>query len=277
MGKLIFLDIDGTMVNLQGIMPESTRTAMERARENGHQICICTGRTKGELYPFLLDMEIDGYICGAGCHVEWQGKEISSVSMSTELLVKLCRAFQENNIMLLLQGTHYNYVLDEQKEQHDQYMKELYEATGGQLYLPEPVIIHRWEEAEKVNMISYGCADIGSDKIETLLKSITGDRGESLHLTPNSLNLEEEQSGEITVEGVHKAHGMQQLMDLLGITREDTIAFGDSMNDYEMIQFAGIGVAMGNATEKLKEAADRVAPHIDEDGLYREFKELDLI
>lgn len=275
MGKLIFLDIDGTVVNLQGIMPESTREALVLARENGHQICICTGRTKGELYPFLLEMEMDGYICGAGCHVEWQGKEISSVSMSTELVTRLGKAFQENHIMVLLEGAYHNYVLAEQKEQHDRYMNELYEVTA--LYLPEPVVIQRWEEAEKINMISYGCADIGTDQMEALLKSITGDKGETLHLTPNSLNLEEEQSGEITVEGVHKAHGMQQLMELLGISREDTIAFGDSMNDYEMIQFAGIGVAMGNAAERLKAAADRVAPHINEDGLYREFRELGLI
>ena len=87
----------------------------------------------------------------------------------------------------------------------------------------------------------------------------------------------DQMSGEMTKMGVNKATGMQRLMDELKIGREDTIAFGDGPNDVEMLQFAGTGVAMGNAIPAVKQYADMVTDKIDEDGLYHAFERLHLL
>ena len=58
---------------------------------------------------------------------------------------------------------------------------------------------------------------------------------------------------------------------------DDAITFGDGLNDIEMLEAAGIGVAMGNGHEKAKAAADVIAPHVDEDGIYKVMKELEII
>ena len=74
-----------------------------------------------------------------------------------------------------------------------------------------------------------------------------------------------------------KARGLAMVCEYFGTTMEEAYAFGDSMNDYEIIQAAGVGVAMGNGDPRLKEVADYVAPHIREDGIYRACVELGLI
>ena len=70
---------------------------------------------------------------------------------------------------------------------------------------------------------------------------------------------------------------MQRYLEYAGIAQEDTCAFGDGPNDREMLEFAGIGVAMGNAGEELKGCADFVAAPIDQDGLYRAFETLGVL
>ena len=84
-------------------------------------------------------------------------------------------------------------------------------------------------------------------------------------------------SGEITIEGIHKSFGIDMLLKESGFKTGDSVAFGDSLNDFEMIQNAGYGIAMGNACNALKEVADYVTTHIDDNGIYNAVKELDLI
>ena len=74
-----------------------------------------------------------------------------------------------------------------------------------------------------------------------------------------------------------KANGIQKILEVYGFTKEEAIAFGDSDNDLEMLEFAGIGVAMGNAVESVKEVADYVTSHIDEDGIWNACKHFGLI
>ena len=75
--KVLFLDIDGTLVDFRGKMPESAGRALELARERGHKLVLCTGRTRTQLFSWLLAYGFDGLITGAGAQVEADGKLIS--------------------------------------------------------------------------------------------------------------------------------------------------------------------------------------------------------
>jgi hydroxymethylpyrimidine pyrophosphatase-like HAD family hydrolase len=77
--------------------------------------------------------------------------------------------------------------------------------------------------------------------------------------------------------GVNKASGMRVLGDYLNCTSEDMIAFGDGANDIDMLEYAGIGVAMGNASDIAKASADMVTERIDADGIYLALKKIGLI
>jgi hydroxymethylpyrimidine pyrophosphatase-like HAD family hydrolase len=84
-------------------------------------------------------------------------------------------------------------------------------------------------------------------------------------------------SGEIGINGITKATGMQHYLDYRGMSRDDTVAIGDGTNDFEMIEFANIGIAMGNACDELKRRADMVTLSINDDGIYHAFTKLGLI
>jgi hydroxymethylpyrimidine pyrophosphatase-like HAD family hydrolase len=77
--------------------------------------------------------------------------------------------------------------------------------------------------------------------------------------------------------GIRKASGMCLIADHLNCANEDIIAFGDGPNDIDMLEYAGIGIAMGNAGDVTKAAADMITDRIDEDGIYRALKKLELI
>ena len=85
------------------------------------------------------------------------------------------------------------------------------------------------------------------------------------------------EGADIVEKQASKAEGLKRLCDYYGVSMADTVAFGDSMNDYEIIQQAGIGVAMGNAIEQLKEAADYVTTAVGENGIWNACCSLKLI
>ena len=70
MGKIIFIDVDGTLVDYEGNLPDSAVKAIRQARANGHRVYMCTGRSKAEVYPPLWDIGLDGIIGGNGCYVD---------------------------------------------------------------------------------------------------------------------------------------------------------------------------------------------------------------
>jgi hypothetical protein len=72
---------------------------------------------------------------------------------------------------------------------------------------------------------------------------------------------------EVVLPGISKAQAMARVAQQLGVSREETLAIGDGDNDVEMVEWAGLGVAMGNATPAVKAVADWIAPSVDEDGV----------
>lgn len=86
-----------------------------------------------------------------------------------------------------------------------------------------------------------------------------------------------EMGADVVEKEASKAHGLKRLCAYYGIPLEDTVAFGDSMNDYEIVREAGVGVAMGNSVDALKEAADYVTDDIDRDGIWKACRHLRLI
>ena len=269
--KVVFLDIDGTIITRDGRMPASTKEALERARANGHEMVICTGRSATQLDVVLRQTAFDGIVCAAGAYVTRNGAPVWQDTMDTEHVHKLVDYFRANGMTYFLQssaGTFTDPTAQAQLEQAflalGRKWEDLRPMFGGMDVLDAP------EDVPDIQKCCYyNCQKPAAD--------VQAELGDYYDIVDSSYKVSRFCDGEINKAGVNKATGMQKYLEAAGVAHADSIAFGDGPNDHEMVEYAAIGVCMGNGTPQLKQIADRVCGPIDEDGLYEEFKALGLL
>ena len=236
--KVVFLDVDGTMVNDRGEIPESTKEAVRRAKANGHKMVVCTGRSRFQIYDELLELGFSGIVGAAGVFVIADGKEIYHAYID-EGILEIYRKMGMSE-------------------------ERLVRLTGNMHLTEEP-----WKNPRNEKLLYYN-APFPVAKVHADLEP---------YFDTVAISLEGmgEYAGEIGINGINKATGMERYLKAAGIAREDSIAVGDGPNDLQMMEYAGIGIAMGNAREEVKERADMVTSSIDDDGIYRAFETLGLL
>ena len=269
--KVIFLDIDGTLIGYDGKMPESTKGAIRQAVANGHHLVICSGRSKFQVDPSFFELGFQGVVGAAGAYVEINGTEIYH-SYIEELQRKfLCEYLESNGFIYCMQADH-GIVINESSKAG---MIQIFSGMGisekrlnrliGNMEVREDVWNHPKEEKALFFNSPFSLEKVNAD-IAPYFTAIS-----------SSMQKKENKSGEIGIAGINKATGMQIYLDHLGIAKEDTIAIGDGPNDMEMIAYAEVGIAMGNAHSLLKEIADITTREIDRDGIKHAFEVLGII
>lgn len=274
--KSIFLDVDGTLVSGHATMNFKVVEAINRARQNGHYVFICTGRNKTGIKYELAKADFDGIIASAGSYIEIDNKVIHSVYFNKLLVDKISKVFDENNIYYNYECTDVTYMSKK--------MVELFiggvNFESGNIEL-EKMMQEEFKKFSIQDLSLYNNQDIHKicfiatekNDVERAKKQLGDDVNMVIHDIFDATTI----NGELISKVDNKATAIKQVIDYLGIDKKDTIAFGDSMNDYEMINFVECGIAMGNACKELKEVASRVCRSVDEDGIYYEFIELGLI
>ncbi|WP_303000174.1 HAD family hydrolase [Thomasclavelia spiroformis] len=274
--KSIFLDVDGTLVSGHATMNPKVVEAINRARQNGHYVFICTGRNKTGIKYELAKADFDGIIASAGSYIEIDNKVIHSVYFNKLLVDKISKVFDENNIYYNYECTDVTYMSKKMVElfiggvnfesgniELEKMMKEEFKKFSIQ-----DLSLYNNQDIHKICFIATDQNDV-----ERAKKQLGDDVNMVIHDIFDATTI----NGELISKVDNKATAIKQVIDYLGIDKKDTIAFGDSMNDYEMINFVECGIAMGNACKELKEVASRVCRSVDEDGIYYEFIELGLI
>lgn len=274
--KSIFLDVDGTLVSGHATMNPKVIEAINRARQNGHCVFICTGRNKTGIKYELAKADFDGIIASAGSYIEIDNKVIHSVYFNKLLVDKISKVFDENNIYYNYECTDVTYM---SKKMVELFIGEV-NFESGNIEL-EKMMQEEFKKFSIQDLSLYNNQDIhkicfiATDQIdvERAKKQLGDDVNMVIHDIFDATTI----NGELISKVDNKATAIKQVIDYLGIDKKDTIAFGDSMNDYEMINFVECGIAMGNACKELKEVASRICRSVDEDGIYYEFIELGLI
>lgn len=276
--KLIFLDIDGTLTLPTGDISTLTKQAIVQARKNGHLVFLCTGRNKAAVTS-LLHIGFDGMICSAGGYIEVQQNVIKEEYLSDTDVQEARQVFEYNHMIYNLEATDCTFLEDEmikflinpvlEKNQVNSEMnrliqqeKEKFNVCSVKEYDQKPIPIH------KLCFIAFHSQDIEQAKQALSYK---------YQFIVHDLFSEKTINGEIIKKGINKGKAIKQVLDYLHLDIQDTIGFGDSMNDLEMIQLCHIGVAMGNGSQELKKWADIVCETVQEDGVYHELKRQGLI
>lgn len=271
--KVVFLDIDGTLVQRNGLIPDSAKEALRRATENGHEMVICTGRSYTQVEPVLREAAelFTGIVCSAGANIRRKGEVIWRGSMSPEKTRQLVDYFRDNGFSYFLQSETGVYA--------EQYGLDVIYNTFEKKGVPREKVAELFgytelrEHPEDVPHIEKCCYF----QCPKPAAEVQADLGDYYQVVDSSYKITRFCDGEICKEGVNKATGMAKYLEAAGVPHEDCIAFGDGPNDLEMIDYAALGICMGNGTDNLKALADRVCGNIDEDGIYNEFKALGLI
>lgn len=268
--KAVFLDIDGTMIDFTGRMPESAEYAIREAKNNGHHMVICSGRSLYQIYPRLIEMNFNGVVAAAGACVVCEGKEIYHRYIPISERKWIVEYMEKNHFVFNIQTNTKTITnassLDVMIKNFENrgVTKEMYETVIGNVEICKE--LWKNEFAEK---LVYTDAPFA-------LEQIRQDVGPYFEVTASSLE-NDRYGGEIGIAGINKATGMELYLAHTGIDRKDTIAIGDGPNDFEMLQYANVGIAMGNAGEELKSIADFVTTDINDDGIYNAFVKYGLI
>ena len=276
--KIVFLDVDGTLCNDEGLVPNSARDAVRAARKNGHYVFLCTGRSQAELYDFIMEVGFDGVIGAGGGFVTIGDETLYHKRVSNDDVKHLVDYFEANDVDFYLESNGGLYA-SKNLVHHLELL--LYgdidndsEARKKKEENPNHFIMAMIEGADLYRSdVNKACFLQSKLDFETIKKEFEGEFN-VIHCTVPAFGPD---SGELAVPGVHKATAINDLLNHLGLSKEDTIAIGDGMNDAEMLEYCKIGIAMGNAKEGLKALADEITDTHDEGGIYNSFKKHGLI
>ena len=273
--KLIFLDIDGTLVYEMKAPSLHVKKAVSGARANGHKVFLCTGRNMPIIGPDILELGFDGIIASAGSHVQ-VGEHVLFDRLLDEAVIQECLAVFHAHGMYCRIETPQGIYTDPQME--DLLKSASADPANSELIrmqkeIEAGIAIQTYDQyphngAYKICFTSRDLASVEKTK------KYLGDRFVyAVHAYADSSTCF---NGEIIPKGIDKGRGIRMICDYFHASLEDTIAFGDSMNEYEMMQTEGIGVSMGNACEELKKTADTICGNVWEDGIYYEFRKMKL-
>ena len=271
--KLIFLDIDGTLTPAgSNIPPASALDAVRRARAQGHLVFLCTGRNPAMLAP-VLALGFDGAVAGAGGYVFAGDEVLFDCPMTKEQLDLGRKLLKENGVFRTIEARDATW--------GDEDLGDfLSQAGDGNSELV------RWRKAlaEQLNILPMSAYD-GRPVYKIVFMCRTMQQ-----LAPARAALEEDfnfvvqdvaahqcLNGELINRKFDKGRGVRIVAERFGIPIEDTIGFGDSMNDLEMIETVGYSVCMENGSPLLKAKSDLVCPAVEQDGLAWAFEKLGLI
>ena len=277
--KLIFLDIDGTLLP-PGEMrpPQSALDAIHKAQANGHKVFLCTGRNLRMTQP-LLPYGFDGFVCSAGGYVGCNGKILVDITMPPEDVAGLRRVLEAHGVECTLEVRDDTYGGVQMIERFARHLEEAgtlnSEAERWRKLMEfgmtiRPLSEYHGEPVYKVVYIAGQEADLDEAKRRyedryVFSESLVSGTGSQLV------------NGELINRKFNKGTGIEAICRELGLSLADTIGFGDSANDLPMTDVVGTSVCMANGTQELKSRCDRVCPAVTEDGIARAFAELGLV
>ncbi len=259
---ILFFDIDGTIWDYKNFIPESTKTAIKQARVNGHKCFLNTGRSRAFVYnKELLGIGFDGIVSACGAMIEYEGETLYNRLIPRDEAILTVETVRKYSFKPILEGPKHLY-LERKDFEDDMYGRKVMEEMGDNLRS----IDECWGEwvIEKLS-----CAtDVPEEDRSRCFDELAPIYDYMIH---------NEHVVEMVPRGFNKGTGIIKVCELLNEDIKNTFAFGDSINDKEMLITAGVGVAMGNSRGETKDFADYVTTALDDDGIYNALKHFKLI
>lgn len=254
--KLVVIDIDGTLLNSNNELTERVEKALKAAMAQGVQIAFATGKTRSAVEAILdrLNLKAPGIFIQGLVIYDADGKITHQQSLQPAIARQVITYAEDRGFSLLAyaDGRILAKTMDEKLFDAMAKYHETIEVAGSLQNLLSEMPINK-------------LVAVGNDarSVKALRWQLTAQVGGGARLVQAGIA----EMVEILPPGASKGSALKILTKDLRIPAENVMAIGDAENDIEMIQFAGVGVAMGQADQKIKDMATYVAPTNDEDGV----------
>lgn len=256
-------DLDGTLLNAPGSVSPVVRQAMQDAVDAGHWITVCTGRGYQLLKPFLAQVVVNAPLicCNGGLILDWPSLRIIYVAPTpVDLAVDAFRLAMTRGWRALAYFADMQTVLYYRYSPFDPPQTT---RPGYQLVREGVVVAEGSDPLETITeplqkLMVLAPRSGATPEFVSAVQDAVGDRARAVLSSPRA--------AELLVPGVSKAEGLKRVARQVGVRRRDTVAIGDADNDVDMLRWAGLGIAMGNAMPSVRAAAKWVAPPVDQDG-----------
>ena len=267
--KVIIMDVDGTLTNSQKIVTPKTKEALLKVQEKGVILILASGRPTSGLRDLAKELEMDKHngllVCYNGSKVvDCQTEE---VLFNQALTVEEAKAVLEHmkkfdRVRPMIDKDDYMYVTNV----YDNYIQfngkpfnvMEYESRGGKFKLCEVDDLAEFVDFELNKILTTSDPEYLQEHYQEMMEPFK-DKLSCMFTGPFYF--------EFTAQGIDKAKALDTVLIPMGYKKEEMIAFGDGHNDASMVKYAGIGVAMENAVQDLKDVADEVTLSNDEDGI----------
>ncbi len=258
MKKIISLDIDGTLYDSNKKVLPKTRDVLIKAQQAGHIICLNSGRPTAGLVPVADQLEMSKYhgmflsYNGAIVTDSTTGKIIYSNLIPNELAKKLLKHIENLPVNPIVDDTVTIYTTDPESYQVP------YESQSNNLKIKKVNNLLDSIDFNPPKILITAPPEILQNEVEKISEPFKSEL-DFVRSTPFYF--------EATMPNVSKANALRKACEVLNISIEDIIAFGDEQNDIPMFKLAGYSVAMGNAIDEIKSLANEVTKSNDEDGI----------
>ena len=255
--RIVFLDVDGTIIAHDGTIPDSAVAAIREARAAGHRVLLATGRSPRELDPRLERIGFDGAVLSAGAFVHLGGAWVAERPMPVPMVRRMVEVFELLGLDYALQARDGVHPSDGSEED----VAQLLALTDDRLGTTAP----RAPLDRVAKAVFLGSSPDAYDRVRRALD------GEGFTVITGTMPSIGTGGGEVSQTGVSKGAAILALLAREGIDPSRAIGIGDNNNDLEMLEVCGVGIAMGNATAPALAAADEVTGTVLEDGLAAAF------
>lgn len=244
--KIVFFDIDGTLINEHKEIPADTIKAIAELKATGVEPVIATGRAPYFIKPLAEQLGIESFVCLNGAYVVYKGTPLYKREIAKSSLEALVTLAGQHKHGLVFEGEHHFFA---DTEDHPFIIDSV-----NSLKVDQPGYNPEYWKTDSIYQVFLHCESPDEHLYENLLSEL-----KLIRWHPQAID--------VLPAGGSKAQGIEALLAELGLTAADAVAFGDGLNDKEMLEVVGFGVAMGNSHPELLPFADYVTTHVDEYGI----------
>ncbi len=254
MYKLLAIDMDGTLLNSRETISERTKDAIDQCSKKNIKVVITTGRPIQGVMKYYNLVNVDDLV------ITYNGAKIYDVKEKTTLFSQDLEAIDAKEILEEAISNKYSLIFWSNNKLYtniiDDYVLEYHRLSSV-----NPIVINDFTEVMKQGITKI----IWIDSREKILEYLP--KAKDKYSKRVSVTISKPEFLEFFMKDISKASALDFIASKYQIKREEIIAIGDALNDIEMIKYAGLGVAMGNANEEVKSYADYVCKSNDEDGI----------